>query len=76
MMEFLVSNNLNEYFLNVLLMNHFDQLVGNRDRLLMFDINVVQLRIHVQIQARNRNLGEEKKIFQRNIHWKFQQVNF
>jgi hypothetical protein len=76
MMEFLVSNNLNEYFLNVLLMNHFDQLVGNRDRLLMFDINVVQLRIHVQIQARNRNLVEEKKIFQRNIHWKFQQVNF
>ncbi len=47
-MEVLVTNNLNEYFLNVLLMNHFDRLIVNQDKLIMFDRNVVQLQIHVQ----------------------------
>jgi len=60
MMEFLVTNNLNVYFLNVLLMNYFDRLIVNQDKLLKFDINVVQLRIHVQIQAKNRLIKFEK----------------
>jgi len=65
MMEFLVTNNLNEHFLNVLLMIHFVRLIVNQDRLLMFDINVVQLRIHVQIQAKNRLIKFEKFFFER-----------
>lgn len=48
MMKFLVSNSLNEYLLNVLLMNYFDRLFLNQDMLIKFDKNVVLLQIHIQ----------------------------
>ncbi len=63
MMEFLVTNNLNVYFLNVLLMNHFDRLIVNQDKLLKFDINVVQLQIHVQKRAIERERIKNKSRF-------------
>lgn len=63
MMEFLVSNNLNKDFLNVLLRNYFDRLFVNQDMIIMFDRNIVQLQIHVQIQSRQRDFDINKHIF-------------
>jgi len=74
MMEFLVTNNLNVYFLNVLLMNHFDRLIVNQDKLLKFDINVVQLQIHVQRRAKEMKLKLNQD-FQLNIHQQFHSMN-
>ncbi len=74
MMEFLVTNNLNVYFLNVLLMNYFDRLIVNQDNLLKFDINVVQLQIHVQRRAKEMKLKLNQD-FQLTIHQQFHSMN-
>jgi hypothetical protein len=51
-MEFLVANNLDKYFPNVLMLYYFRQWIVNQDMILMYDTNDVLLQIHIQILAR------------------------